>query len=53
MIGGWTDIRGALVGTGSLEIIQARNKGGWLFDDVDNRLMLALFPSAEVSYRRR
>jgi hypothetical protein len=42
VIGGWTDIREALVGAGSLEIIQARNKGSWLFDDVDNRLMFAL-----------
>jgi hypothetical protein len=42
VIGGWTDIRRALVDSGSLEIIQARNKGGWLFEDVDNRLMFAL-----------
>ena len=42
VIGGWTDIRKALVDSGSLEIIQARNKAGWLFEDVDNRLMFAL-----------
>lgn len=42
VIGGWTDIREAVVGAGSLEIIQARNRGGWLFDDVDYRLMFAL-----------
>lgn len=47
VIGGWTDIRKAVVGAGSLEIIQARNKANWLFDDVDGRLMFAL-----ASFRR-
>lgn len=42
VIGGWTDIREAVVGAGSLEVIQARNRGNWLFDDVDGRLMFAL-----------
>jgi hypothetical protein len=42
VIGGWTDIRKAIVAAGSVEIIQARNKAGWLFEDVDNRLMFAL-----------
>ena len=42
VIGGWTDIRKALVHVGSLEIIQARNKTGWLFEDVHNQLMFAL-----------
>jgi len=42
VIGGWTDIRCTLIDAGSLEVIQARNRAGWLFEDVDNRLMFAL-----------
>ena len=42
LIGGWTDIRKALVAAGSLEIIQATNRAGWLFDDVHAQIMFIL-----------
>ena len=43
VIGGWTDLRRQMTAHGAVGLLQARNKGGWLFDDVHNQLMFVLF----------
>jgi hypothetical protein len=42
VLGGWTNIREALVTDSTLTTLQARNKSGWLFEDIDYRIMVAL-----------
>ncbi len=40
VLGGWTKLRERLLSESSLEVFQARNAGGWLFDDVEFRYMI-------------
>jgi hypothetical protein len=42
VLGGWTDIRRALLTDCAVTTLQARNKGGWLFEDVHNSIMVCL-----------
>ncbi len=42
VLGGWTDLRKAILDDSRVTVLQARNKQGWLFDEIDSRLMIAL-----------
>ncbi|MCD9624215.1 Eco57I restriction-modification methylase domain-containing protein [Rhabdothermincola salaria] len=42
VLAGWTDLRRAMMDGAELSLLQARNKRGFLFDDVDQRLMMVL-----------
>jgi hypothetical protein len=42
VLGGWTDIRHALLANAAVTTLQAPNRGGWLFDDLDYRIMVSL-----------
>jgi hypothetical protein len=42
VISGWTDLRKQIVASGHVGALQARNRGGWLFDDVHHSLMFVL-----------
>ena len=42
LLGGWGKLRELLFRGSDLEAAQARNKGGWLFDDVEHRYAVAL-----------
>jgi hypothetical protein len=42
LLGGWSKLRELLLEGSDLTILQARNKGGWFFDDVDNRYTIVL-----------
>jgi hypothetical protein len=42
LLGGWSEIRRAALTDTSTTIVEARNRGGWLFDDVDHRIPVAL-----------
>jgi hypothetical protein len=42
VVGGWEQLRALLLTASDLQVIQARNKAGWLFEDIDHRLMVAL-----------
>lgn len=47
VLGGWTDLRRVLLDRHTLSTAQTRNRGGWLFDDVDQRLMMVLLCRTE------
>ena len=42
VLGGWTDLRKSVLDDSQLAVLQARNKQGWLFGEVDSRLMIIL-----------
>lgn len=42
VLAGWGKLRGALFAGRSVETAQARNRSGWLFDDVDERTTVVL-----------
>jgi hypothetical protein len=42
LIGGWAKLRNLLFLESDLKAAQARNKGGWLFDDVEHRTAVVL-----------
>lgn len=41
VLGGWAKLRRRLIVGGDTTVAQARNRGGWLFDDIDHRIMVA------------
>jgi hypothetical protein len=47
VLGGWTDLRRVLLDRHTVSTAQTRNKGGWLFDDVHQQLMMVLMCRAE------
>jgi len=42
VLGGWSAIRRELLSAARVSVIQARNKGGWLFEDVHQSYMVVL-----------
>jgi hypothetical protein len=42
VLAGWSNIRRAILRDSDIEIIQARNASGWLFDDVHHSIMVVL-----------
>jgi hypothetical protein len=51
VLGGWTDLREQFLKRASLTTVQARNKAGWLFDDVHTQITICLMtrtPSTSV-----
>ena len=42
VLGGWSKLREVLLERSSLKLFQARNRAGWLFEDVDHRFMMVL-----------
>ncbi len=42
VLGGWSNLRALLLEDSQLEVVQARNRGGWFFEDVDHRYMVVL-----------
>lgn len=42
VLGGWTDLRKAILNDSSVTVLQARNKQGWLFEEVHWSLMIIL-----------
>jgi len=51
VLGGWADIRKELLATRLTKTLQARNKAGWLFEDIHYQLMVTLI-SASRAVRR-
>lgn len=49
VLGGWADLRKAYLSGACLTTLQGRNRGGWLFEDVDQRLMIILLSRAGES----
>jgi hypothetical protein len=46
VLGGWAKLRALMLDQSRLEVVQARNRGGWLFDDVHNSYMVVLLDRA-------
>ncbi len=42
VLNGWTDLRTRLLSGSRVTALQVRNRGGWLFESVDHRLMMVL-----------
>jgi len=42
VLGGWTDLRRAILNDAHVDILQARNKQGWLFDEIHKSLTIIL-----------
>lgn len=42
VLGGWTDVRRAFLQNANVTTLQAPNKGGWLFDDLHQQIMVSL-----------
>jgi hypothetical protein len=51
VLGGWKDLRRALLNDHDLLAVQARNKTGWLFDDVDFRYMVVFISRRRAAGR--
>ena len=47
VLGGWSDLRRACFSGSHVTLLQARNRKGWLFDDIDSRIMVVLLTSAK------
>lgn len=45
VLAGWSKLRQLLVERGSLQVVQARNRGGWLFEGVHHSYMVVLLAS--------
>ena len=46
VLGGWKNLRALLLDGSQLEVVQARNRAGWIFDDVEFRYMVVLLQRA-------
>jgi len=53
VLGGWAALRSLLLKDSELMAVQARNKGGWLFEGVDHRYMVALLTMHSASHEPR
>lgn len=42
LLGGWAKLRTALLDRGDVEVVETRNTNGWMFDDVDGRITVAM-----------
>jgi hypothetical protein len=49
VLGGWADLRRALIHGRDVRALQSRNRAGWLFDDVHGQLMVVMASSGPVS----
>jgi len=49
LLSGWAPLRSALLARGDLLAVEARNTGGWLFEDVDGRVTVALLSLSTVA----
>ncbi len=49
VLGGWMDIRRVLVKNALITMLQARNKAGWLFEDVHFSLMICFMTRTRTS----
>jgi hypothetical protein len=49
VLGGWAKLRALMLDDCRLEVVQARNRAGWLFDDVEHRYMVVLLDRAPAA----
>lgn len=48
VLGGWKHLRRRLIDDSELMILQARNAGGWIFENVEPRFMIVLITSGPI-----
>ncbi len=53
VLGGWADLREVILNRTAVTTLQARNRAGWLFDDVDARLMITLLTRLQTRTTER
>ncbi len=49
VLGGWGQLRALMLEHSRLRTLQARNRGGWLFEDIDHRIMIVLMSRVPVA----